>query len=196
MLMEQHGSCKIKATSDDLTSNTVKVEWKNYAYLSVMVNVSPQKVHVNDTVDVTVQITGDGYKMVGKPVTIMLDMDASSSLNSQSAADASGIRFDNAKIAANIFLDNLTGQDQVGLVSYGNYSNNVYWQEEKNITYNQDKVKDAITNLTMKSGVSGQSISLNQSVFEGANRIIGNPLYSTDDITAIITIGDSNYKVG
>ena len=79
------------------------VQWKNYAYLSVAVNVSPQKVHVNDTVDVTVQITGDGYKMVGKPVTIMLDMDASSSLNSQSAADASGIRFDNAKIAVIFF---------------------------------------------------------------------------------------------
>ena len=98
---------------------TINLKWKNYPYLSVTVNATPQTVHVNDTIDVNIKVTGDGYMMRNNPITVMLDMDASSSLNS-------GARGPDAKAASIKFVRNLTDtEDQVGLVSYGDNDNEV-----------------------------------------------------------------------
>ena len=75
------GSCIVTATSGTFISNPVTLEWKNFAYLSVAVNVTPKTVNVNDTVDVSIRVTGDGYKMVQHPITVILDMDTSCSMN-------------------------------------------------------------------------------------------------------------------
>ena len=96
--------------------------WKNYPYTSVTTNATPQSVRVNDTIDFTITVTGNGYKMAYSPVTVILDMDTTSNMNSVSAGDknTNGLkRSDNAKIAAKTFVDNLSPHDQVGLVSYG-----------------------------------------------------------------------------
>ena len=70
------------ATWNAYSPPPVTIEWKNFPYLSVSLNATPQHVSVNDTVDVSINVKGDGYMMGTRPITVMLDMDASSSLNS------------------------------------------------------------------------------------------------------------------
>ena len=94
ILIQQQDHVWISATSDDLPSPPpVQVEWKNFPYLTVIVNASPQTVRMNDTIDVTIKITGDGYKMVKVPITVVLDMDASSSLSATNGEDGYPTRF-------------------------------------------------------------------------------------------------------
>jgi len=182
------GSCMVTATWNSYSPPPVKMEWKNFPYLSISVNATPQNVQVNDTIDVTINVKGDGYLMGTRPVTVMLDMDASSSLNS-------GSRGPDAKASSKKFVDNLTPSlDQVGLVSYGDDDNEVF---HSNASYNFFNVKGAIDNLTLKGGVSGNSaISVKQSVDEGVYRIMHNPTLHAQEVRAIILLGDSAYDSG
>jgi hypothetical protein len=182
------GSCWVTATWNSYSAPPVKMEWKNFPYLSIVVNATPQAVHVNDTIDVAIQVRGDGYMMGTRPVTVMLDMDASSSLNS-------GSRGPDAKASSKKFVDNLTPSlDQAGLVSYGDDDNEVF---HSNASYNFFNVKGAIDNLTLKGGVSGNSaISVKQSVDEGVYRIMHNPTLHAQEVRAIILLGDSSYDSG
>ena len=182
------GSCMVTATWNSYSPPPVKLEWKNFPYLSISVNATPQNVQVNDTIDVTINVKGDGYLMGTRPVTVMLDMDASSSLNS-------GSRGPDAKASSKKFVDNLTPSlDQVGLVSYGDDDNEVF---HSNASYNFFNVKGAIDNLTLKGGVSGNSaISVKQSVDEGVYRIMHNPTLHAQEVRAIILLGDSAYDSG
>ncbi len=179
------GSCKVKATWNAYSPPPITIEWKNYPYLSVSVNATPQNVQVNDTVDVSIQVKGNGYMMGKRPVTVMLDMDASSSLNS-------GSRGPDAKESSKKFVDNLTmSYDQVGLVSYGDDDNEVF---HSNASYNFFNVKEAIDNLTLQGGVSGKYISVPESVHEATTRIITNPTQHAQEVRAIILLGDSGYQ--
>jgi len=182
------GSCKVTATWNSYSSPPVSLEWKNFPYLSVSANATPQTVLVNDTIDVTIQVKGDGYMMGTRPVSVMLDMDASSSLNS-------GSRGPDAKASSKKFVDNLTPSlDQVGLVSYGDDDNEVF---HSNASYNFFNVKEAIDNLTLKGGVSGgNAISVKQSVDEAVYRIMHNPTLHAQEVRAIILLGDSSYDNG
>ena len=182
------GSCWVTATWNSYSAPPVKMEWKNFPYLSIVVNATPQAVQVNDTIDVAIQVRGDGYMMGTRPVTVMLDMDASSSLNS-------GSRGPDAKASSKKFVDNLTPSlDQVGLVSYGDDDNEVF---HSNASYNFFNVKGAIDNLTLKGGVSGNSaITVKQSVDEAVYRIMHNPTLHAQEVRAIIVLGDSAYDSG
>jgi hypothetical protein len=73
------------------------------------VNATPQTVHVNDTVDITIRVAGNGYKMARMPITVMLDMDTTSNMNAVASGDklpyGNGLeRFPNSKIAAQYFV--------------------------------------------------------------------------------------------
>jgi len=188
------GSCDVKATYIDsdgkyFYSAPVKVEWKNFAYLSVEVNVTPQMVRVNESIDVTIRITGDGYKMVNNPITVVLDMDTSSSMNAKDSTG--GDRFANSKLAAKSFVGSLKPQDQVGLVTYGNISNGVYWQLVHNLSYNHNLVNNSINSLVENGGLD---ISVKQSIDEAVKSITTNHLRPDREVAAIITLGDSDYK--
>jgi len=192
------GSCDVTATYIDsdgkhFNSAPVKVEWKNFAYLSVTVNATPQLVRVNETIDVTIQITGDGYKMVNNPITVILDMDASDSMNGQAAAETNGLdRFDNSKIAAKQFVASMDNGDMVGVVSHGNISNDLYWTPVSDLSFNPIALNNSISSMVKHGGTSGpNAISMNQSLYAAADKILLNPLYHAGEIDAIITISDS-----
>jgi hypothetical protein len=192
------GSCTVTATytngTSTLTSNPVIVEWKNFAYLSVVVNATPKTVFLNDTIDVNIKITGDGYKMVRSPITVMLDMDTTSNMNAAASGDTNGLnRFENAKIAGKHFVGTMNSSDQIGLVTYGYYPNNLLWQLVTNITYNKDRVNTSITNLINQGGLD---VSIRDSIHEAVTRITTNPTRPADEVAAIITLGDSGYKSG
>ena len=192
------GSCDVTATYIDsdgkhFNSAPIKVEWKNFAYLSVTVNATPQLVRVNETIDVTIQITGDGYKMVNNPITVILDMDASDSMNGQAAAETNGLdRFDNSKIAAKQFVASMDNGDMVGVVSHGNISNDLYWTPVSDLSFNPIALNNSISSMVKHGGTSGpNAISMNQSLYAAADKILLNPLYHAGEIDAIITISDS-----
>jgi len=188
------GSCNVIGTWNFKDTHPIKLEWKNYPYLSITTNVSPKTVRVNDTIDVTIRVTGDGYKMKGGPVTAMLDMDASSSLNGASGTDKRGVE---AKAAAIKFVENFsTTQDQIGLVSFGDGDNEVLHWDPTDTTSDYALLKNAINNLTLKGGVSDPSnstktITIKESVDEAVSRIIHNPIQREGEVRAIILLGDS-----
>jgi hypothetical protein len=114
---EATGQVMITATWTTFTKNML-VKWKNYPYLSVKTSVNPAKIKVNETVDVTIQLTADGWAFKHTPIDAILLID-----NSGSMAHGSGSRLEAAKLAAKTFLqqmDFLHG-DRVAVMSYNNY---------------------------------------------------------------------------
>ena len=188
------GSCTISATSGTISAVPVLVEWKNFPYLSVVVNVTPRTVLVNGTIDVTIQVKGDGYNMTPGPISVMLDMDTTSNMNAVASGDKTNIggngleRFSNSKLAAKYFVDSLNSSSQVGLVTYGYYPNNQYWQLMTNVLYNHDLVIASIDSLINQGGLD---VSIRQSIHNATTIIKTNPLRPANEVSAIITIGDS-----
>ncbi|MDD1702146.1 MAG: VWA domain-containing protein [Methanoregula sp.] len=73
------GHCAVTATWGSV-SQSVQLTWKNYPYLSVETSVSPETIAVNDTVDVTIKLKGDGWALQPNPVDVILCTDRSGSM--------------------------------------------------------------------------------------------------------------------
>ena len=58
---------------------------------------------MNDTINVTIRITGDGYKMVANPITVVLDMDATSNMDATSDGTNGKTRLDKRTRSINKF---------------------------------------------------------------------------------------------
>jgi hypothetical protein len=190
------GSCTVHASINDHPSKNpaIVVEWKNYPYLSINVDVTPQTVRVNDTILFNITVVGNGYKMVRYPISVILDLDTSSSLHGVSAGDknTNGLkRFENEKIVSQNFVGSLNASDQVGLVTYGFYPNNKYWELISDVSINHEQVNASIAALVESGGLN---ISIRDSIHEAVTRIVTNPMRPAEDVAAIIIIGDSNYK--
>ena len=189
------GTCLVTATWNSIDSPPIKLEWKNYPYLSVSTNVTPQTVRVNDTIDVTLLVKADGYKMKSGPIVAMLDLDASSSLHAGGGTDKRG---EEAKAASIKFVENFsTTKDQIGLVSYGDGDNEVLHWSPGNTTTDYAFLKASINNLTLKGGVSDPAnktsiITIKESVDEAVTRIMTTPIHSEGEVRAIILLGDTS----
>jgi len=142
------GRCNITAvwTYEGISvTHTLPLIWMNYPYLSVATSVDPETVNVTGTVDVTLTLTGDGYKLQQRPVDVMLVMDTSGSM----AWDDSGhdpswyetSRLDEAQAAAKDFVGqmNLQKNDRIGVVEFASDANVV-----RDLTGNQDLVESTI----------------------------------------------------
>jgi hypothetical protein len=103
-------------------TKTIKVTWKNYPYLSVKTAVNPQTIAVNDTVDVTIYLKGDGFAMVTVPIDAVLCTDRSGSMLLNGTDNIKDDRMVLAMNAGKIFNAKMSSQDRVGLVSFGDNS--------------------------------------------------------------------------
>jgi len=109
------GGCDIAAAWNG-TTRTISLTWENYPYLSVETNVSPETVAVNETVDVTVRLRGDGWALQPDPIDVVLVMDRSGSM---AGTDVSPTRMAAAKDAASTFIGEMNPvRDRIGLVSF------------------------------------------------------------------------------
>jgi len=186
---DKKGSCQLAANWNDNPSyppQTVTLTWVNYPYVSIYTGVPQQTVHINDTIDVTISIVGSGKEPKGGPVSVMLDLDASSNFANQ------GNRVDKAKNATAKFVKNLSSHNalnQLGLVSYGDIDNEVLHLSP---TDNHALVLSNIngTFLNMSGGVSG-GITVERSIDEAVVRIMGPP--PPNKVRAIVSLGDSAY---
>ena len=189
------GSCSVHAAlnSEPSKNPAMSVQWKNYPYLSIDVSATPQTVRVNDTVLFNITVVGNGYRMVRLPLSVMLDLDTSSSMNGISDGDKDSYepkRFNNSKIVSQYFVGSMNASDQVGLVTYGEYNNTQYWQLINDVSLNHNTVNASIAALE-KSG--GLDISVRESIHAAVTNIITNPMRPAEDVAAIITIGDASY---
>lgn len=106
-----------------LVENKVEVNWKNYPYLNVYTYLDRESVNVSDTVNVTIRLVGDGYKMEAKPIDAIICHDRSGSML-QDYPDRMVFAMD----AAQTFVENTSaGKDRTGLVSFGQrYTANIF----------------------------------------------------------------------
>lgn len=96
------------------TYRLIDLEWKNYPYLSVRVNVTPETVKVNDTIKVTIQLIGDGWALQPDPIDTMMVADRSLSMltddTDRLVSLMEAMKLFNAEMAE--------GRDQVGLITF------------------------------------------------------------------------------
>lgn len=97
------------------TSRTLTLEWMNFPYLSVETLVQPGTVAQNGTVQVTIDLIGNGYAIQSVPIDVVLCIDRSGSMLMDYPD-----RMVSTMEAARIFNSKMSvGRDQVGLVSFG-----------------------------------------------------------------------------
>jgi hypothetical protein len=132
------GNATIQAAWNGEEEETV-VSFRNYPYLSVRTSVEPQSVAVNGSVNVTVQLIGDGWALQSRPIDVVLCTDRSGSmLKNTSYGGGGGWLYDadkypgwvnqesiddrmvHAMRAAKVFVSQMQpSKDRVGLVSFG-----------------------------------------------------------------------------
>ena len=182
-----NASCSITATWNS-TTRTVLASWKNYPYLSVEASAAPQTVHLNDTFDVNIRVTGDGYAMGGAPVTAILDQDCSASMKN---SDSNGLtRLGSAKEAAKAFVGEMVqGQDYIGLTSFGTDNNNQF--------HLAPQADLGLVNNQIESLLQGkQSKNLGPSITDAVNNITTTqPSRPQDEVRAVIVLNDGNSNI-
>jgi len=72
-------SCTVTADWEG-RRQTIEMTWKNYPYLSVETSVSPVTAEVNETVLLTIRLTGDGWALEPDPIDVVLVVDRSGSM--------------------------------------------------------------------------------------------------------------------
>ncbi|WP_074175755.1 hypothetical protein [Methanoculleus bourgensis] len=127
------GTCKVVAAWNGI-ERPITLTWVNYPYLSITTNVTPDVVTVNDTVDVTIQLKGDGWaipRYAPIDVVILLDRGEGMLLNDEDNKTAGEKKKDMhdrmvyARAAAGEFaryIDTDIGlwqNNRVGLMLYG-----------------------------------------------------------------------------
>jgi hypothetical protein len=171
------GSAIIAASWTNVTQH-VTVYWKNYPYLSVKTYVNPSTVGLNQTFDVTIELYGDGYKMVQNPIDVMLTFDRSGSMAGTKIADA--------KTAAKSFVDQMnTTRDKVGLFAYSDT-----FVLKNSLTNSFAAVKTSIDSLTA-SGNTGTRRALKESI----DNVIANRNPDPNSVQAIILMTDGDYNI-
>ena len=176
------GSAVITATWITPTNTTqnqpVTVYWKNYPYLSVKTYVVPQSVALNGTFDVTIELYGDGYKMVQHPIDAMLTFDRSGSM--------AGTPLTQAQTAAKSFVDQMNvTRDKVGLFAYSDT-----FVLKNSLTSLFSSVKTNINGLTA-SGNTGTRNALKLSI----DNVIANRNPDPKSVQAVILMTDGAYNL-
>jgi len=102
-----------------VTQNVV-LTWKNYPYLSIETEVSPQTVNVTGTVNVKVSLKGDGWALRPKPIDAVFTTDRSGSMLKDNPD-----RMVSVMSASKTFVGAMhvgAARDHIGLVSFGTNS--------------------------------------------------------------------------
>ena len=120
------GSCDVVAHWGDV-DRSVRMVWKNYPYINVEAWCSPETVEVNETVDVTLRLTGDGWELQRLlPIDVVFCLDRGEDMLFHDTADRSNSpgpdRMEYAREAVAGFTANISspgGTNRAGLVTYG-----------------------------------------------------------------------------
>ncbi|MDD3934513.1 MAG: hypothetical protein PHP55_11685, partial [Methanoculleus sp.] len=109
------GTCKVVAKYGEGVFDDVSLTWKNYPYITVETDVTPDVVMVNETVDVTIRLKGDGWALKPDPIDVILCVDRGARM-----VDEFPDHMVTVMEAAPVFVDEMIpGWDRIGLVSFG-----------------------------------------------------------------------------
>jgi len=112
------GTCEAVAAWNGI-ERPVTLTWMNYPYLSVETCVAPETVTVNDTVDMTIRLQGDGWALKPTPIDAVLCIDRGAKM-----VNGYPDHLVTAMEAAPVFIDQMIPRwDRVGLVSFGKGGN-------------------------------------------------------------------------
>jgi hypothetical protein len=93
-------------------SQIVQLTWKNYPYLKITTSVSPQVVPVNGTINVTISLLGDGWKLQGQPADVVVVTDLAGGILGTTLLGYT-------QSADNAFVLAANNTTSIGLVSFG-----------------------------------------------------------------------------
>ena len=173
------GNGQITATWNGIPK-VVDVAWKNYAYLSAVLTVTPPQVQVGDTVDVNLKLNGDGWNLARKPIDVVLVIDRSGSM-----ADGSPTRISSAKTAANMFVDQISDNvnNRVGVVSFASDT-----RKDQSLTNNFGVVKTKINGLSAVGATQ-----MRRALYEAISDLDDNGRAEAVKAVVLLTDGDWNY---
>lgn len=174
------GTCKITAEWKGIQRDT-DLTWKNYPYLSAVMEITPSQVTVGDTIDVNLKLNGDGWALHPNPVDAVLVIDKSGSMNTAMGGQT---RLYWAKVAATNFVDNMSYGDQVGLVKYGDTA-----------TLVDSLSTDLLTVKTDIASISqGGYTSTRQALLYAIEDIISNRNTNPKSIQAVVLMSDGEFN--
>ncbi|MCM2465549.1 hypothetical protein DIC75_04355 [Methanoculleus sp. CWC-02] len=209
------GTATVQATWGNV-SRDIELTWKNYPYLSVETEVSPETVAVNDTVDVTIRLKGDGWALQPDPIDVVLCTDRSGSMLRDNPD-----RMHSVREAAKQFVDEMSENDQVGLVTFGRNTGGSDWinvpgessfqspQSYINNNYNTPKqyLGYATVDLRLTNALSTVKVGLDNIVpdsgtpmraglYESIKELCGagSSTPNSDAIKAVILLSDGDYN--
>ena len=109
------GNATVEAQWTTVVPPPVTLRYVNYPYLTVETEVNPKTIKVNESVDLTVRLKGDGYALKPKPIYVMLVTDRSGSMVLELPDRAVSVMN-----AAKIFTSKFDfSKDRLGQVSFG-----------------------------------------------------------------------------
>lgn len=172
-------SCDVIADWNDTTCR-IKLEWKNYPYLSVETEVDPETVVVNETVDITVTVIGNGYALYPDPIDVVLAMDKSGS--------APELAINNA---SKIFVGEMdAARDRAGVLSYrGDYTYLVPG-DYPGITLTNDLAE--VISILSGTDTTGPT-STRLGLFHSIRHLVDNPPPNSSTIRAVILMSGHSY---
>ena len=212
------GMATVRATWGGV-SRDIPLVWKNYPYLSVETAVSPETVAVNETVNVTIRLKGDGWALQPDPINVVFCTDRSGSMLKDYPD-----RMVKAMEASEIFNAQMNyPRDRLGLVSFGKngYTDLIgygyrYWlgQDDTNnddysyrsVHYPSDRkyYADYATvdlpmsddpskiNTTIKQTVPDWGTPMRSGIYKAINELSVNG--SADAVKAVIVLSDGDYN--
>ncbi|DAC71689.1 MAG TPA: hypothetical protein DSN98_09090 [Thermoplasmata archaeon] len=104
------GHCNVNATWNN-TKKIIPLTWKNYPFLSVKTSTDRSTVEINQTVNVSIAFTGDGWAFT-QPSDVVLVTDLSGSM--------AGTKLTGTKAALKKFVGMSDGKLSIALASYSN----------------------------------------------------------------------------
>ncbi|WP_165394710.1 Ig-like domain-containing protein [Methanofollis fontis] len=176
-------TCTVRAVWEGV-NREIDMNWMNYPYLSVVTSVDPETVRVNDTVDVTVTLRGDGWALQSDPIDVVLAIDRSGSMNDPILPAST--KMDAAKNAALAFVCQMnSNQDRIGVVPYFTTSAPV----AVSLSSEYAGVCDAIEGLS-PGGWTPTRLALKNAIDD----LVLHPNENPDAVRAVILLSDGQYN--
>ena len=106
------GHCNVIATWNG-TIKTVPVTWKNYPYISVTTSVNPYTVGINQTINISIALKGDGWALGPRPADVVI-------VTNLAGGVGGAERLTQTKVGEIAFIESAESGVFISLVSIGN----------------------------------------------------------------------------
>jgi len=166
---------------------TLQLTWKNYPYLSVDTAVSPLTIALNDSVDLTIKLKGDGWALQPNPIDTVIVMDRSGSMGYTMGTST---KLKSAQNAAKTFVGLMNpGTDRIAVVSYAGSPG--YPETSVDITPTTSYTS---VNSTIDSWKANGATETRDGLKKAIDLLIANPNPNANAVKAIVLMTDGDYN--